>query len=376
MPDVDIRLDDLRRAAQQFDAAASKIEDSLGTFEETVNGLTLVGFSSPAGDAFIARYQAQRGLMEAWSGQLRLFSQRLREALTEFERAAAGSGLPSPNAPGTPDGLALPPMPRRRLTGFSTDPLTPPDLPQAPLRAHPIGAYLSSANQPLYGALTAARGELTVAQADVAALTQARDALAADYNALAARLSASGTADPAGHPRLLALQTQLDAYDARLSAAQDTVTRLDAQIGDLTARIARVSPAPGADLALVAALEGGQSGPAVLQNTFDCVRYVAGRMPVPAAIARDAYLWDDMALLHPEYGIQIGHTPLAGSVIVLEPQHAYADDTFGHVLYVERVDGADVWVTDNLHADAVRLGDLSGDWSDVKYLYFPWHTQG
>ena len=80
----------------------------------------------------------------------------------------------------------------------------------------------------------------------------------------------------------------------------------------------------------------------------------------------------------PQYGITSGDVPLAGAVVVLEPDHPYADDVFGHVLYIERVEHGVAWVTDNLHPDtALPLTDLIDDVTgpNISYLYFPWHTQ-
>jgi hypothetical protein len=89
-------------------------------------------------------------------------------------------------------------------------------------------------------------------------------------------------------------------------------------------------------------------------------------------------LWDQAAVQLPQYGITSGDIPLTGSVMVLEPTHSYADDVFGHILYVEKVDHGIVWVTDNLHPDSpvqltAIMDEISGP--NVTYLYFPWHTQ-
>lgn len=95
-------------------------------------------------------------------------------------------------------------------------------------------------------------------------------------------------------------------------------------------------------------------------------------------MALDAHSWNDLVLEHPEYGISIGDQPLEGSVIVLEREHSYADDVFGHVLYVESVSDGEVWVTDNNNPEPIRFSDLTDQTTGdlVSYLYFPWHTRG
>jgi surface antigen len=62
----------------------------------------------------------------------------------------------------------------------------------------------------------------------------------------------------------------------------------------------------------------------------------------------------------------------------MQPDHPFADDRFGHVMYVERVDpdGA-VWVTDNFNHEPVLLSRLTDEVSgpNIQYLYLPWQTQ-
>jgi len=75
----------------------------------------------------------------------------------------------------------------------------------------------------------------------------------------------------------------------------------------------------------------------------------------------------------------LGDVPLAGSVLVMQPDHPFADDRFGHVMYVERVDSSGgVWITDNFHHEPVLLSTLTNVTTgpDITYMYFPWQTQG
>jgi hypothetical protein len=45
-------------------------------------------------------------------------------------------------------------------------------------------------------------------------------------------------------------------------------------------------------------------------------------------------------------------------------------------MYVERVENGEVWITDNLHPNPVKLSALTDQTSgpNMEYLYFPWQT--
>jgi hypothetical protein len=61
----------------------------------------------------------------------------------------------------------------------------------------------------------------------------------------------------------------------------------------------------------------------------------------------------------------------------MERDHPYADDIFGHLMYVEKVEGNLIWVTDNNHATPVLLSELTDELTgdNINYLYFPWRTK-
>ena len=129
---------------------------------------------------------------------------------------------------------------------------------------------------------------------------------------------------------------------------------------------------------LIHELEGSESAPYVLSNTRDCVNYIASRVPIPGELAANAHLWDQRAGEYPQFGIRVSEVPLPGSILVMEAEHPYADDRYGHVMLVERVDSAgNIWITDNNHASPTRLSDLTTETSGerVKYLYLPWFTK-
>ena len=100
-------------------------------------------------------------------------------------------------------------------------------------------------------------------------------------------------------------------------------------------------------------------------------------MPIPPGIPGNAMTWIDNAAAHPEYGITVGTQPLAGSVIVMQPEHSFANDIFGHVMYVERVENGAIWVTDNNNHTPVLLSSLTDELTgpNIQYMYFPWQTQ-
>jgi hypothetical protein len=173
------------------------------------------------------------------------------------------------------------------------------------------------------------------------------------------------------------MQGQLDALDGQIAGLETEISELQVDVNTITQRLERVAPTMGADLSEIVALEGARNPVWMQESTFGCVNHIVDKMPLPNGVPRDALLWDDAALELPQYGISWGDTPLEGSVLQLDPSHPYADDRYGHVMYVERVEGDTVWVTDNLNpTDPVRLQDLTSRLfgEDMRYLYFPWHT--
>ena len=145
-----------------------------------------------------------------------------------------------------------------------------------------------------------------------------------------------------------------------------------------------VTPGPGADMDLIRSLEGSRTNEAILRathqadNSVNCVNWVCSRVPIPPGLPTNAKDWVQNAINHPELGITIGDHPLAGSVIVMQPEHGFADDRFGHVMVVERVDAdGTVWVTDNFNHEPVLLSRLTNEVSgpNIQYLYLPWNTQ-
>jgi len=242
-----------------------------------------------------------------------------------------------------------------------------------------ISDYISARNRHLYDGLTTAQHTLNDKSSAMTLLMNKRENLSEDLTALKNRLlsyDASTSVDT--QPRVMMIQGEIDALDLQIDGLQNEITGLRTDVSDLTERLNRVAPATGAELEAIVALEATQDNPLWMQNsTYGCVNHIVDKMPLPNGVPRDALLWDDAALQLPQYGISWGETPLEGSVLQLDPSHPYADDQYGHVLYVESVQGDTVWVTDNLNPDKpVRLQDLTSKLSgeDMRYLYFPWHT--
>jgi len=239
--------------------------------------------------------------------------------------------------------------------------------------------YVSKRNQALYDELKTTQSNLNDRSNALALLVNQRQLLMEDLTALKNRmLSFDGSVSIETHPRIESLQMQIDQLDTQIDSLQTEVHDLQVDVDQMTARLDRVAPAPGAELEAIIGLEGAENPQWMKNSTFGCVNHVVDKMPLPNGVPRDALLWDEAAKQLPQYGISWGDQPLEGSVLQLEPAHPYADDQYGHVLYVEQVDNGVVWVTDNNHPDEpVRLSDIMSkvEGDDMRYLYFPWHTK-
>jgi surface antigen len=241
-----------------------------------------------------------------------------------------------------------------------------------------VDDYISVFNRPAYDRLVQEQAALADSQKQLDELLQTRQDTVEDLEALKNRLvSFDKNVNLETVPRVQALESQLAALDTEIANVQHDIGDLKANIADLNHRLTLVKPGAGADLNLIITMETSQTSEWIKQNTQDCVNYIVNRMPIPGGMPADAHLWDEMAQKFPQYGITSGNVPLVGSVIVMETPHSYASDLYGHLMYVESIDGADVWVTDNLHAEPVKLSDLTAELSgdNLKYLYFPWHTK-
>lgn len=367
--EIEIKLDEMRRAAEAIRQSSMRIAVSVEEVERVMSEIFALGFSSAGILHLEALYERQRGVMIEWAGALAAFGDNLERAAGDIEQAAL-----------RPDGMRFNPLrlmldlkTRRAISIPAAGSLSP----GVPLM---IGEWVSIANRPLYDRLLEKQAALAQNETRLTTLLTTRQQISEDLLALRNRvISFDQTARPENMPRVKALEDEIQRADDEAIQTQNHIAQIRMEIYEIQDRLARVAPAPGADLDLIRAMESGQTPAWVRANTEGCVQYIATRMNVPDGITRDAHLWIEEAAKMPQYGISVGDRPLAGSVIVMAREHSFADDAHGHLMYVERVDArGDVWITDNFHADPARLADVTTEVSgpNIRYLYFPWQTRG
>jgi hypothetical protein len=372
LPDeIQVKLSDLRGAAEQMRFSCLRIDESAQTVKGIIAGLYDAGYDGGAG-TFALLYAQTYGDMDDRLRDLSEFAGKLSGAADDVERAI------------TPRFATLDALYKasgRNLTDLNAissaiAPPTPP-MPVQPEILDNANVYLNAANRPLFNQLLLDKTALTNAQTEVNTLTAQRATVQADLTALKNRLlSYDPNTNMSNVPRVVALEEQIKLLDGQITAAQTRVETMGGYADALTTRLNRVMPGMNADISLIQGMETAQTAPWVKANTQDCVNYIVGKLPVPDGMAGNAYLWNDRAAALPQYGITTGNVPLAGSVLVMEQAHPYADPVFGHLMYVERADATGIWITDNLHAEPVNLADLTPDINspNLSYLYFPWHT--
>jgi hypothetical protein len=238
--------------------------------------------------------------------------------------------------------------------------------------------FFNQENQKLADQVAAKQTEIGERQTRIAELEGRRGQLQTELDQM---LQATGGQETA---RTRGLRTQLADMEALINGETTSVDQLQKQVDDLQARLEMVTPGPGADMELIQSLEGSRTIDAILNatrqadNSVNCVNWVCSNVPIPPGLPTNAKDWVQNALNHPEFGIKVGDVPLTGSVIVMQPEHSFAHDVFGHVMVVERVDpDGSVWVTDNFNHEPVLLSRLTDEVSgpNIQFLYLPWHTQ-
>ncbi len=386
MTEVSVKLSELRYAADQMYRSGLRIEQSVQEVTTIIAALLAAGFRGDGAASLTVLSADYCATMENWSRDVRLFATRLNEAADDIEQAIIGANASEavPIANGAfllRRGASFVVLMRqqekrkRELDAVRKVLLSEPE----PLPLLALGDYVSRVNRPLYDLLLDQKRQFASERTRLDILLQTRQRVAEDLIALKNRLTSyDPNVDLARIPRVRALEQQIGQLDGEITNAQGSIHDLQTSIDDLAARLDRVKPGPGADLNLIMGLENGQTVEWVKANTQDCVNYIVNKMPIPEGIASNAYLWDDRAAQFAKYGITSGDTPLVGSVVVLEREHSYADDVFGHLMVVERVEDGAVWVTDNRHPDwPVKLSSLTDELTgpNIKYLYFPWHTR-
>jgi hypothetical protein len=362
--EVSAKLSDLEQAAAQLESSRLRIETAADSIRQACLELSGLADSAafPVGLAVLsAGGHAQR---------VTFALQRLSSQLSTAHSALAHAIMP-----------ALTPLGALWNRPYYGD-LTP-RLPIAstadatPLR---YAGFVSRVNVPLAERVMALKAELTQQTEANAGLVARRNQVIEEASTLEDRMASYGTANPSEQARIIAMRAQAAQLDRQIISGDQRIGVIQTEMHGLEIRLERVAPPQTADLALIRSLEGTHSADYVQKYTYDCVNHVVTRVPIPDVMARDAHLWDTQAELYPQLGITTGSTPLEGAVLVLEREHPYADDRFGHLMVVERVDtSGGVWITDNIHPDIpVRLQDIIPDWDSdtMKYLYLPWNTRG
>jgi hypothetical protein len=396
MSEVEVRLSTVYEAARQLNASSDRLFLAVERVQHHVEELVGLGFESPAAAVFIEQYGSQRSLMSSIPETLRSFAQQLQRAADDLA-AALEANTPESLILESPPPVSVPVpvveagallttvgtfgVPFYRRYGRRTVPTAAEEV--KPLKSAPVmltpSSYVSAGNRALFEEWTKARNEVSSASALRDDLLEQRQEKQQELNALKNRiLTFNPGADLTRIERVVSLEGQIQALDAQIAALDGQISLSEARADELAERLKWVLPGAGADLEKIRALENGRTAQIVLDNTYDCVHYVASRLPIPANMATDAHLWNENVLKLTEYGVQQGNVPLPGSVLVMEREHPYADSVNGHVMYVEAVDERGVWVTDNLHPDKpVLLSALTSETSgpNISYVYFPWHTR-
>ncbi len=413
MPEVRAKLEQMQTAAGVLRDSGGRVENAVKGVHQTVDDLVALGFESPAAAAFILRYRQERTIMDDWPRLVKLFADRLDEAANDLSQALglSHSSTETPENVPLPATMAVMPAaiatlathhlaeenaaPTGRVRSWrrptisrrrGSAPFDPAKQWQAARAASAATAhetvyptYLARKNKPLYQLVVQKQNDLREVQQDWTLMQQERAAKIQELSALKNRaLSTDRAARLDAIPRYQVMQKELSTLDQTMQAQVEKIRSLKADITTLNVRLDHITPAPGADPSLIRAMEGSQTAAVIKANTQDCVNYIVTRMPIPPKLPSNAYLWNDNIARMPEYGIRIGSKPLEGSVMVMEREHPFADDRYGHLMYVERVEGSQVWVTDNYHPEPVLLSDVTPVTSGptVSFLYFPWETKG
>ena len=410
------RISQLRDAATRLDTASANIRAAVENSHAIVTALVARGVISPAADQFFALYRRQTSVMNEWPDDLNDFAQLLERAADAIEEAqrrqgetvgggdggtvdpggTGGSGTPGDSGGSVPvvpipggsgmgpggtggrggtagtGGSAAGGTGGAGGTGSDTE-----DAAEAePAEAQ--GTYFNTANQQVADQVAAGQTEIAERRTRITDLEGQRDQLQAEVDQMLQMTGGEAT------PRIRGMQQQLADLESLISGETTSIDQIQQQIDALQARLDMVTPGPGADLDLIRSLEGSRTSEAILRathqadNSVNCVNWVCSRVPIPPGLPTNARDWVQNAMNHPELGITIGDQPLTGSVIVMQPEHPFADDRFGHVMVVERVDpDGTVWVTDNFNHEPVMFSRLTGEMTgpNIQYLYLPWNTQ-
>lgn len=387
MSDLQARLSTLMTGAAQLRRASERVENSLINTRTAVDMLVASGYESAASVRLIEQFRLSAARMDAMPSLLTQLAQRLDTATADIQGALEAQ-LPPPvivvSAAVVPSLTGAVTVGYRRGGRWQNQPplhvTTTTVETVAPVVTVTPQSYVSRVNRALYDqwAMTRAESESAAALRDD--LLAQRISKQQELNALTNRiLTFNASADLTKVHRVGLLTSDIAALDTHIADANTHIAAIDTRLSGLAERLQRVTPPVGADATLIAQMEIGKTQDNVVANTYSCVNYVVKHINVPANLAVDAYKWDEAVAKLPQYGMTRGTVPLAGSVLVMEREHAYADPINGHVMIVERVDAVgNIWVSDNLHPDKpVMLSSLTDEISgkNISYVYFPWNTK-
>ncbi|HVU11584.1 MAG TPA: CHAP domain-containing protein [Phototrophicaceae bacterium] len=390
---------ELRHAALRFQTSANTLRSITAHVSQIGDDLALLGYESPAATQWMAHYRSEHQWMNGWADTMIHFAQSLTQAADQIDATIAQMEHPAPahahttaavvtTAPPTAPAVTPPPLASGHVLHPTLAQMKPLDTFEgiyskiknaAFTRMRDVtpnvDQYLSVYNHSRMDTYMIEQQTLAAKQVGLGNLMAQRSSAEQTLH----MLMEHAATDP--RPELARLtqntQAHLQQLDAQIKSARADVDSLQNDVTTLGQRLELLRPSPDASLRLIHSMETGTSPQWLVDSTFDCVRYIVSKVHVPPGLAHDAYLWNDQTNVLQEYGINVGHVPMPGAVLVMERTHPYADPVHGHLMYVEKVDNnGDVWITDNLHPHPVKLSDLTDQTSgpNMEYLYFPWQT--
>lgn len=357
MSELSLRLSELRDCAEQLRQSNRHIEQSLTHVGDVIRELSVLGMEE---HHFLTFGRPPMHTMINFTQRLNRFAESLNATADEVENAVLVE-LPHFDLSLLPDHDPIILQSSSEVSVIDTG-----------------GLYVSPTNTALFMNLRDKQNLLAEQESQRTALIDQRQSTVSELQATRNRaLSYNPDLDVESVPRVQALSAEVSRLDSEITQLDGNISGLEHDVNSLNTRLNIVQPSNDADLNFIGQMETATTNPNVVNNTYDCVNHVVQKLPVPHDMALDAHLWNELVLEHPEYGITIGDQALEGSVIVLEREHSYADDTYGHLLYVESIQDGEIWVTDNNNSSPVRFSDLTDETSGslVSYLYFPWHTR-
>jgi len=382
-------LASMREGADEIERRALTIRQALEAAQGILNTI-LPSIESDAAEEFKFFYRSQSGSMQELPNQLQQFAKKLRSASDAIENAArskSGNNREKPtdsnhdgqqtSQQSQPNGKVMPstihghrPFDASQHNHAYNNPASNNEI-KDKLIQFKKPAYISDDNKPLYKEFNEKQGQFITEQ-------QKFDMYKELYATRLKYLRDLQAASPNATNDINRVASEIEQMKKALILQQSTVTDLMHQASALLTRVERVTPGAGANISGILSMANSQTSQQILDNTGSCVHYIAQRMSVP--FAPNAYEWNDWVKKNGAlYGIKEGNIPLAGSVIVMEQDHPYASEVYGHVLYVEKVDvDGTVWITDNNHSEMVKLTSLTHEITgpNIHYLYFPWETKG